>query len=70
MSHAARNPATAADTVLSPCISLCTLDASQSYCLGCGRTLHEIATWVDMSVDEKRAVVASLPSRRIAAGAR
>ena len=59
----ARRPAD--DDVPSPCISVCTLDATQSHCLGCGRTLHEIATWVEMSNAEKRAVVASLPSRGI-----
>lgn len=51
------------DNVPSPCISICVLDASQSYCTGCGRTLREIATWTDMSADEKRAVVASLAER-------
>lgn len=51
------------DNVPSPCISICVLDASQSYCTGCGRTLREIAAWTDMSADEKRAVVASLAER-------
>ena len=54
-----------ADDVPSPCVSICALDASQTLCLGCGRTLHEIATWVEMSADQKRAVVASLPARQV-----
>ena len=57
------------DDVPSPCISVCTLDASQTRCLGCQRTLHEIATWVDMSADEKRAVIAALSARAARASA-
>ena len=51
------------DDVPSPCISVCTLDGTHTRCLGCHRTLHEIATWVDMSATEKRAVIAALPAR-------
>jgi uncharacterized protein len=29
----------------SPCIDICTLDASASVCTGCGRTIAEIAEW-------------------------
>ena len=65
MSAAARAPG--ADDVASPCISVCTLDATQTRCLGCQRTLHDIATWVEMSAADKRAVIAALPAR--AAGA-
>ncbi len=61
MTAVARAPA--GDDVPSPCISVCTLDATQTRCLGCQRTLHEIATWVDMSAAEKRAVIAALPAR-------
>ena len=51
------------DDVASPCISVCVLDPAQTQCIGCGRTLHEIAAWVDMSAEEKRAVLAALPAR-------
>lgn len=63
MTAVARKTADNAD-VASPCISLCTLDATQSRCLGCQRTLHEIASWSDMTDGEKRAVLAALPARR------
>ncbi|MFI4904276.1 MAG: DUF1289 domain-containing protein [Burkholderiales bacterium] len=52
------------DDVASPCISVCTLDATQTYCTGCLRTLHEIATWSRMSADDKRAVIDALAARR------
>ncbi|SEO95705.1 DUF1289 domain-containing protein [Aquisalimonas asiatica] len=41
----------------SPCVGLCQMDGQRRYCMGCGRTLNEIATWSRMSVDEKRAVL-------------
>ena len=67
MTAVARAPT--GDDVPSPCISVCKLDAGEIRCLGCQRTLHEIATWVDMSADEKRAVIAALPARAARASA-
>lgn len=47
----------------SPCILVCTIDAETSFCLGCARTLDEIARWSTMSADERHAVLALLPDR-------
>jgi len=44
-----------AEPVESPCINVCTLDA-HSICIGCGRTIDEIARWSRMSSEERRAV--------------
>jgi hypothetical protein len=33
-------------------------------CIGCGRTLDEIAGWADMSAEERRAIMALLPARK------
>ena len=49
--------------VPSPCISLCVMDGKRRYCQGCRRTLGEIAAWRGLSDDEKRAVLAQLPTR-------
>ncbi|WAC27103.1 DUF1289 domain-containing protein [Ancylobacter sp. SL191] len=46
--------------VSTPCVSICTLDASRQHCTGCGRTLHEIGAWSTMSETERRAVMARL----------
>ncbi|MDX1508491.1 MAG: DUF1289 domain-containing protein [Woeseiaceae bacterium] len=43
----------------SPCISICTLDDEQR-CLGCGRTLEQIARWSLMNREEQWAVVETL----------
>ena len=49
--------------VLSPCIKVCAVDAASGLCSGCGRTLAEIGAWAGLSDDQRRAVMASLPSR-------
>lgn len=48
--------------VVSPCVNLCTLNADD-ICLGCARTIDEIAAWGTMPADARRAVLASLPQR-------
>ena len=53
-------------TVASPCISVCVLDADGALCLGCFRTLDEIAAWSLLDDDAKRGVLAALPERRSA----
>jgi predicted Fe-S protein YdhL (DUF1289 family) len=50
---------------LSPCVRICVMDASRQFCTGCRRTLGEIARWWGMRDDEKRAVLAALPQRRV-----
>ena len=50
--------------VASPCTSVCTIDQASGLCAGCFRTLDEIANWIRLSDEEKRAVVGALPARR------
>jgi uncharacterized protein len=48
----------------SPCTNICTLDARSGLCLGCGRTVDEIARWAAMSADDRARIMAELPARR------
>jgi predicted Fe-S protein YdhL (DUF1289 family) len=48
--------------VESPCIKVCQLD-ERNVCVGCGRTLAEIAEWSRMSVEQQRAVCANAAAR-------
>ena len=50
-----------------PCVKICTLDARTGLCLGCGRTVAEIARWTAMSGEERTRVMAELPQRLAAA---
>ena len=52
------------DDVKSPCISVCKMDDATGLCIGCLRTLDEIAAWSILDGEEKRAVIAQLPRRR------
>jgi len=47
----------------SPCVKICTLDARSGLCLGCGRTIDEIARWTAMGAAERSRVTGELPSR-------
>jgi predicted Fe-S protein YdhL (DUF1289 family) len=46
-----------------PCIQVCTVDQLSALCVGCGRSLAEIAAWSRYSADERRRVMANLPQR-------
>ncbi len=51
-----------------PCIAVCMIDPRSSLCLGCGRTLPEIARWHRIDNTERRAIMALLPARMVQAG--
>ena len=50
-------------TIISPCIRVCTVSGRSGLCEGCGRSLREIAGWSQLSVQEREAIMASLPAR-------
>lgn len=52
------------DEVVSPCQQICQLDPQTGYCIGCLRTLNEIADWLEMSNEEKRAVLEKINERK------
>ncbi|HEY7748210.1 MAG TPA: DUF1289 domain-containing protein [Aestuariivirgaceae bacterium] len=47
----------------SPCIKVCVLDPGSGFCIGCGRTREEIASWLDLNAEERRHVMGVLPGR-------
>ena len=46
-----------------PCVKNCTVDPASRLCIGCGRTLDEIAQWLTLTNDERRRIMAELPAR-------
>ncbi len=54
--------------LVSPCVSVCTLDPVNGWCQGCLRTAGEIAGWSSLDYDGKRAVLERLHERRQAIG--
>jgi len=51
-----------------PCIDVCEIDAASGLCIGCGRSIDEVARWSEMSSLERRAIMAVLPARRQRSG--
>jgi predicted Fe-S protein YdhL (DUF1289 family) len=51
-----------------PCIAVCIIDPRTSLCLGCGRTLPEIARWHRIESAERLAIMAQLAARMQDAG--
>jgi len=47
----------------SPCVRICVVDPETGFCIGCGRTRGEIGSWIGMTPDERRTVMATLPER-------
>ncbi|MGH6958430.1 MAG: DUF1289 domain-containing protein [Caulobacteraceae bacterium] len=50
--------------IASPCIKVCVVDGESGLCLGCHRTLAEVAGWARFSDAERSAIMAALPARR------
>lgn len=53
--------------VASPCIAVCSLN-DDSLCIGCWRTVDEIAEWRDLDDAARRAVLQRCGERAAAAG--
>jgi predicted Fe-S protein YdhL (DUF1289 family) len=54
--------------VASPCVSVCSVDGRTGFCLGCWRTLKEIAQWGRLSNGERRDVLRAIRERQADAG--
>ena len=54
-------------SIESPCTKVCTIDPRSGLCIGCRRTLAEIAQWGSLSAAERAAIMAALPARGAAA---
>ncbi|MBD8874980.1 DUF1289 domain-containing protein [Roseibium polysiphoniae] len=48
----------------SPCTKICQIDRTNGLCLGCYRTLDEIAGWGRMSDAEREVILLGLEGRR------
>lgn len=53
-----------AQSAISPCIGVCKMDARSGLCLGCLRTIDEIAGWSRLDEAQRRAVMLTLAARR------
>lgn len=49
--------------IATPCVKVCAVDGATGVCLGCRRTLPEIAGWSRLSDEERATIMAALPHR-------
>ncbi|MEH6757603.1 MAG: DUF1289 domain-containing protein [Parasphingorhabdus sp.] len=47
----------------SPCNNICVIDRPSGLCVGCGRSLSEIAEWASAPPGRKRQILSVLPAR-------
>ena len=57
-------PALPPKSIATPCVMVCTVDGASGLCLGCFRTLPEIATWSRMSDAERAKIMGELDGRQ------
>jgi predicted Fe-S protein YdhL (DUF1289 family) len=56
--------ATAVTSIVeSPCNKICAIDPVSALCVGCGRNLQEIESWLRCGDDERRRIMEELPLR-------
>jgi predicted Fe-S protein YdhL (DUF1289 family) len=48
----------------SPCVKVCIMDPERDVCMGCCRSLDEIARWGTMNEDQRVTIMGELPARR------
>ena len=53
------------DEIQSPCVKLCVVHPEERLCVGCLRSMEEIATWSRLSHEARAAVMADLPARAL-----
>ncbi|MEZ5815709.1 MAG: DUF1289 domain-containing protein [Hyphomicrobiaceae bacterium] len=47
-----------------PCVGICNLDARSGLCIGCGRSLEQIAGWARLAPERRREIMDEIESRR------
>ncbi len=53
--------------ISSPCRNVCAVEGQSGLCIGCGRTLREIAAWRSYDELHRQQIMAELPARLAAA---
>jgi predicted Fe-S protein YdhL (DUF1289 family) len=51
-------------SIASPCIQVCVIDGESGLCLGCYRSLPEVAAWARFTDEERARLMSTLPGRR------
>jgi predicted Fe-S protein YdhL (DUF1289 family) len=49
--------------IKTPCVAICRIDGATGYCVGCGRTTTEIASWIRGDDSWRESIMRQLPQR-------
>ena len=49
--------------ILTPCIKVCVVDGETGLCMGCYRTLAEVAAWARLDDEVRAEILQDLPTR-------
>lgn len=66
----AKTPESPPRSIATPCVKVCIVDGPRGQCLGCWRTLSEIAGWSRLPDAERARIMAELPGRGAEAASR
>jgi predicted Fe-S protein YdhL (DUF1289 family) len=50
-------------SIATPCVKVCIVDGAAGLCIGCYRTLPEIAAWARYDDGQRAEILAQLPAR-------
>jgi hypothetical protein len=50
--------------IATPCIKVCVVDGESGLCMGCHRTLQEVAGWASLTDAARADIMAGLTARR------
>lgn len=59
-----QSPPSPPRAIATPCVQVCVVDGPSGLCLGCFRTLPEIAGWSKLTEARRAEIMAELASRR------
>jgi predicted Fe-S protein YdhL (DUF1289 family) len=51
------------EDIETPCVKVCVLEPETGFCIGCGRTRTEIASWLAYSPEQRRSIISMLAER-------
>lgn len=51
------------DEIQSPCVKLCVVHPEERICVGCFRTMEEIASWSRLTHEARAQIMEDLPTR-------
>jgi hypothetical protein len=50
--------------ISTPCKNICKFDKTDTYCIGCYRTINEIAKWMLLTEEDRKNIIMVLPERK------